>query len=375
MKIFIGKDNSCYLNYQKKLLYSSLYFNNFNIVGNPEEADIIIFSDTCCCTAFNMNVTLAYINEILKRKKKDAKTFLTGCMTRTFKKNIDNFDLNGWLEEHIDYIIPQNNVNEILKMISEEIFKDVPNDDFGFFCPASNEVADLYISNGCMNNCSFCKLSFQEYPLKSVDIEQIKKIIDQVDEYGMKEIRIKGTNVSQYGYDLYHEFRLPEIIEYAEKKENIERIKFVGFSFKDAIENGFAEVIRDSKKACRFCGSLESGSNRLLELIRKGFTREEFIEFTEQIRKKYPKELHLNVISGFPTETKTDILETLEVLERIDPIEVVLCRYTNSSFVDSNNYPQLTPKQIEEHTRIYQKVLKRRNINTQVMGNGYIYNK
>ena len=375
MKIFIGEENACNLTYARDLLYYYLSFNQFEMTNNPKEADIIIISDTCSCTAFHMNCTLAYIKEILRNKKEGAITFLTGCITRELTKKISDFDIKGWIDENIDYVIPQNNVKEILKIIDNKKFEQFSKDDFGHYHLLNKQIGEIFVSNGCMNNCSFCKTTFQNYPLKSVDIGEVKYVMDQMDEIGLKEIRIKGTNVSQYGYDLYNDYKLPEIIEYAEKKKNLERLELIGFSFKDAINNDFAQVIRDSRKTTRLSGSLESGSNRILELIRKGFTKEEFLKFSEEIRKKYPKELHLNVITGFPTETNQDILETLEVLEEVDPIKVELCRYTNSSFVDSSKYPQLSPSEIEDHTRIYQKVLSRKNIKNEIVGHGYIYNQ
>ena len=374
MKIFIGKENSCNLNYMRDLLYSEFIINGHEIVKEPEDADIIIFPDTCCCTEYNLQYTLFYINDILSRKKENAKTFLTGCITRKFTHNPENFDVNEWLNNNIDYIFPQNNNYEILKTIFKKEFEDYPYNDFGYSRPLNDETAEMYISNGCMNNCSFCKLTFQKYPLKSVDINEVKESIDRIDELGFKELDIKGTNISQYGYDLYKEYKLPEIIEYIENKNNINKVRYIGFSYKDAIKNNFAPVIRDSKKTDTLGGSLESGSNRLLKLIRKGFTKEEFLSFIYEIRKKYPKNLRLNVISGFPTETIEDILETIAVLDEVKPLGIDLCRYTNSSIIDSNNYPQLSPEEIQEHTRIYEKILRKKNIQTDIVGDGYNYN-
>jgi len=132
--------------------------------------------------------------------------------------------------------------------------------------------------------------------------------------------------------------------------------------------------MRESSKIDEIGGSLESGSNRILKLIRKGFTSEEIIEFVNEIRKKYPRNLRLNVISGFPTETMEDVFISLEVLKKLDPKEIDLCRYTNSKIVDSNKFEQLTPEEIQGHTKIYEKVLRKRNVKTNIVGNGYKYN-
>ena len=138
--------------------------------------------------------------------------------------------------------------------------------------------------------------------------------MDVLNEENYSKVLLKATNICQYGLDNYHEYMLPEIIRYLEDKENIKNVALVGFSFSDAIKNNFDEVLRTSRKITEISGALESGSNRLLEMIRKGFTSEEIIEFVKKIREIYFKQLRLTIILGFPTEILIDVSKTLEVL-------------------------------------------------------------
>lgn len=94
-------------------------------------------------------------------------------------------------------------------------------------------------------------------------------------------------------------------------------------------------------------------------MIRKGFTSEEIIEFVKKIREIYFKQLRITIISGFPTETLIDVSKTLEVLKQLNPGIVVICRYINFSFVNSSKFLRLLPEVIQEHTRIYSRVLKK----------------
>lgn len=365
MKIFIGTENSCGLNYQHNLIYGKLasFAEVFEFTTEVSEADIIVFAETCCCTEYNILNTLNYINSILKYKKEGARTYLTGCITRPFKDNIFLSNVERLLRDKIDFIIPQNQPYLLLKLISEDVFNNVDINDFGMvISDNSDNSAEIYISNGCLNNCSFCKVTFQKYPLKSANLDEIKEQIDILNEEKYSQISLKGTNICQYGLDIYNDYMLPEIISYLEKKENIKEVILVGFSFKDAIKNDFQSVIANSNKVVELCGSLESGSNRLLELIRKGFTSEEIINFVQNIRKINYKNLFLNIISGFPTETLDDVKRTLEVLKQLEPYMVDISRYENSEFVDSSRYDQLCPDEIQNHTRIYAKTLQKRNI-------------
>ena len=372
MKIFIVSENSCNLNYQQDYIYSQLS-EFFEITSDVKEADAIVISATCCCTQYNLQYTMNYIAWILKNKKIEAKTYLTGCITRTFKDNALLLEMKKWLQDNIDFIIPQNQPNLLLKLISLERFHNLDSNEFGGVNEIGNDSAELYIVNGCLNNCSFCKVTFQAYPLKSVELSAIKEAIDLLDEDKCSQILLKGTNICQYGLDIYHEYRLPEVISYLENKENIKKVTLVGFSFKDAIKHDFESVIANSSKVSQLCGSLESGSDRILELMRKGFTSEEIISFVQNIRKGNDKSLRLNIISGFPTETLEDVKQTLEVLKQLAPSIVEVCRYTNSTFVDSSVYDQLTPSEIQNHTRIYSKTLQKRNVRVNIVGEGYQY--
>ena len=368
MKIFIGANNSCNLNYQHNVIYDEL-FKSFELTPNVSEADAIVIAETCCCTQFNLIYTLNYIASILKEKKPEAKTYLTGCITRKFEDNTFLANVERWLKNNVDYIVPQNQPSLLLKLISEDVFINKDINDFGMIVRYPEySFAEIYISNGCLNNCSFCKLTFQKYPLKSAELSKVKEFIDSLNDEKYSKVILKGTNICQYGLDIYNEYMLPEIISYLEKKENIKNVILAGFSFKDAIKNDFQSVIANSRKVVELCGSLESGSDRILELIRKGFTSDEIINFVQGIRKINYKSLYLNIIAGFPTETLDDIKKTLTVLKQLDPYMVDICRYTNSEFVYSSHYKQLSPTEIQNHTRIYSKVLQKRNIDINISG-------
>lgn len=264
MLIFIGTKKSCDLNYQYDLILSKLS-HFFEITTKVEEADIIVFPDSCCCTEYNLRCNLGYIVSILKRKKQSAKTYLTGCISRAFKEHSFLSKVEEYLKSNIDFIVPQNQPNLLLKLISEEAFKKERINAFGMVSEGINNSATMYISNGCLNNCSFCKVTFQQYPLKSVELNEIKEAIDYIDEKKIEKLILIGTNICQYGLDLYKKYMLPEILSYSEKKRNIKKINLTGFAFKDAIQNDFQSVLATSEKKITIGGSLESGSDRILK--------------------------------------------------------------------------------------------------------------
>lgn len=365
MKIFIGAKYSCALNYQHDLIYEELK-EKFEITPKVEDADAIVFASSCACTEDTIIGELNYFYGCIKKKKPGAKVYLTGCLTREFKKTQDFAEYNKWLENNIDFIIPQNQPNLLLQKISPK-FNDLPPEDFG--CITYNEHGvELHIGNGCLNNCTFCKVYYQNYPLKSVPIEELKESIDKAVDLGAPIIRLIATNLSQYGIDLYREPKLLEIIDYIESKDSVEYIELNGFSYKDAINYNFADSLAQSRKITYISGSLESGSPRLLEMIRKGFTPEEIIEFIRKIKSQYPRYLIINIIAGLPTESLEDVKLTLDVLKEIAPYEVSICEYIKSSYLTHlNSFPQLSDKEINAHRKIYNEVLTRRRVKTRIV--------
>ncbi|MEE3343486.1 MAG: radical SAM protein [Bacilli bacterium] len=359
MKIFIGRPESCGLNYQPFYIIDMLY-KHFEITEKVGEADIIVFPGSAACSMGATWNSLLYIRDVLREKKPKAKTYLTGCLARDYSdprlKSVYSV-----LEEVIDYIIPQNQPNLLLKLISPEIFGDLKNDAFGG-SSINGDTASLHISGGCLNHCSFCKTNYQKLPLISADLDTLKKTIDYYDVNGIKTINLLGINVCQYGLDINGTYLLPSVIEYIENKSNIQSIELTGFAFKDAIKGDFASTFKDSSKLKLIDGGLESGSDRILSLMNKGFNRAEFLSFVEKITAKYPKTFVLNIIAGFPTETLEDIKLTLDILKNLNLEKVNVIEYIDSEIVPSSNLVQLSDEEIEKHSKIYQKVLSSRNV-------------
>lgn len=168
MKVYFGFHDSCALNYQHLLIYSELS-KFFEITEKVEEADILVVAESCSCSEFRINRTLQQIQYLYDHKKEKAKIYLTGCITREFKNPKLSDSIQKWLCKHVDYIIPQNQPNLLLKMISEEYFFNVDIHEFGMEEAVIEEYPDfmyreatLYLSNGCMNNCFFLQIDISK---------------------------------------------------------------------------------------------------------------------------------------------------------------------------------------------------------------------
>lgn len=362
MKIFMGKNFSCGVNYQYSEIMCELErIEGYEFVTQPEEADVIIFASTCSCYKDRIYMMIGYIDFILEKKKPEAKTYLTGCLARDFLDPSQFTNIRNYLNTHIDHIIPSTKINELLSDLLKEKFDDEFY-EFGFVSrdALDDHMANLYISSGCLNQCAFCKTTFQKIPLVSMDISTAKALVDTMDQKGIETVYIRGMNISQFGLDTHQEYLLPSFIDYIEEKEHIKNVILVGFAFRDAIHHDFKYSLKRSSKVKTICGSLESGDNRILGLMDKGYTIEEFLDFYRFINQDSIKKLDTHIIAGYPTETMEDVKTTIRVLKEIKPfLEFVeVNRYKDSSFVKSHSLDQLSKETIQEHARVYSKFLQ-----------------
>lgn len=358
MKIFIGKNMSCAFNYEYRFLISYiLKYNIGEIVSDPKEADVLIFTSTCCGAKNQILYTLDYLTSIIEQKKEGAITFVSGCITRTFFDDEFNKQITEFLNKNFDYIIPEHREDMLINILTN---KQLLTQNNGV-CLTNNNVADLFISSGCNNRCSFCKTTYQDLTLNSINFERIEASIKNLPQH-VDTVRLLGTNICQYGIDLYNTPRLMDIISLLETIDSVKKIRLLGFAYKDAIQNDFSYIMSQSKKIHSIIGSLESGSDRLLELMNKGFNVSEFLNFIREIQKNYKRNFVLDIIAGFPTENMEDIKATLSVLKEVQPYKVPIHKYCDSNLVYSHKYDQLTKEDINEHYKIYKKVLDREGL-------------
>lgn len=255
-----------------------------------------------------------------------------------------------------DYVIPEDNYEEIVNIIKGE--GEVLNFGFGASYQISLNELNLYISRGCKNNCSFCKMAYLNLPTKSVDLNAIKLNLLSLPK-GVNTINIWGTNSAQYGIDFAYQYNLMDVVHLTDNIPEIENVNLYGFAFKDAIQNRFASDLKYMEKVKIIQGSIETGSPRLLYMMNKGYAVSELLKFWKEIQSIYYRELSTDIIVGFPTETYEDIEATLKLVSQLKPKEVRIHGYQNSSFVPSNKYPQLSQEKIEEHYEIYSRQLKK----------------
>jgi len=176
----------------------------------------------------------------------------------------------------------------------------------------------INIMRGCNNYCSYCIVPFTTGPERSFSMKEILEQVKHDVESGAKEINLLGQNVDSY--------KCPEIgSTFAELLKNVAKIegefwvRFVSPHPKDMTTEVLDVIAQNRDKLCAYVHlPLQSGSNKILKLMNRSYTRERFLDLVKEIKDRLPDAtITTDIIVGFPGETEEDFLETIDLVKKV----------------------------------------------------------
>jgi len=325
-----------------------------------KEADEIVLN-TCSVRqsaedrvrGFLLNLT-KYVNETGKPKPK---VILTGCMLHFNEKEIKD------LLPEVDEILPIAEVGFNQKAIR----KDKDN-------------AWVPISTGCNSFCTYCIVPFSRGRERSRPLDDILKEVENLAKEGYKTINLLGQNVNSYGLEksginlrkLYMDKEnfsansipsnqsqyqkpttTPPFVLLLQKISQISGVEKITFFTSNPWDfwNELIDEIAANPKIDRFIHlPVQSGSNRILKLMNRGYTRESYLSLVERIRAKVPKAVFgTDIIVGFPGETDADFQDTLDLVKKVGFKVAFVARYSPRPGTASFRlYPDDVPAKVKK---------------------------
>lgn len=293
---------------------------------NKEAADVIIINT--CCVRENAELKLYGNIGAFKQLKRDNPGILLcicGCMMEqehavaTIKKKYRHVDLV--FGTHNLYKFPlllERAMNEKYTLIDIMNTEGVIVEDI----PVRREEkfkAWVTIMYGCNNFCSYCIVPHVRGRERSRQPEDIIKEIKLLAQDGCKEITLLGQNVNSYGKDLQLDIDFADLIKMVNDIEGVERIRFMTSHPKD-ISDKLIETMSQCDKVCEQLHlPFQAGSNTVLKEMNRKYTKEEYLEKIEKVKKAMPGiALSTDIIVGFPGETDEDFEATLEVVRQVE---------------------------------------------------------
>ncbi len=295
-------------------------------VESEEEADIIVFN-TCCIRENAENHAFGNIGNLkkLKKRKKELIVAVGGCMAQEEGKA----QLLKEKFPFIDIIFGTHNVAELGALIDalrEKRKKQVSvlperkeTEDHITPVRTSYPNAWVNITYGCNNFCTYCIVPYVRGRERSRRAEVILKEVESLVREGYKEITLLGQNVNSYNSDGQGGMSFPELLDRCARIEGKFRLRFMTSHPKDFTKE-LALVMRKHDKICNLLHlPVQAGSDRILALMNRRYTREKYMSEIRMLREFIPNcAVTTDLIVGFPTETEEDFLQTLSLVKEAD---------------------------------------------------------
>jgi len=292
---------------------------DYSPTNDPNEADLILVNT--CSVRENAEQRVFGRLSLLKRYKKNNPNVLIGvlgCMAERLKKDLIE------KEKAVDLIVGPDEYRNLPQYIEEahnggkgigvrlsrvETYEDI--------IPYREEGISAWISimRGCDKFCSFCIVPFTRGRERSRKLESIINEINSLSERGFKEVTLLGQNVNCYKDG---EYDFADLLSACAKVDPEMRIRFTTSHPQD-ISLKLLETISSHHNICKYLHlPVQSGSNRILELMNRNYTIEHYLNIIEQAKKLIPNlALTTDIIVGFPTETFEDHIMTIEVMQKV----------------------------------------------------------
>ena len=329
-KKFFIKTYGCQMNeHDSENIEALLTDIGFKKVSKYTDADLVLLN-TCSIRENAHNKAFGMLGRLkhLKMDKKDLIIGLCGCMAQE-ESVIDEIMkdykfVNFVFGTHNLYQLP-NIIDEAIKTNKQQIEVFSREGDLVEGLPvvrANKYKAYVNIIYGCDKFCTYCIVPYTRGRERSRKKEDILKEIDELIKDGYKEITLLGQNVNAYGRDIYDDYNMGDLLEDIAKKD-IPRIRFMtshpwGFPDKMIEVIGKYDNIMPSIHL-----PVQSGSNRVLKLMGRRYTKESYLELFNKIKNTVPGvTVSTDIIVGFPGETEEDFLETLDLVNT--------CKYDNA---------------------------------------------
>ena len=330
---------------------------------NIEEADLIVFN-TCCVRENAEDKLFGKLGEAKKIKEKRGTIIaIGGCMMQEkhivdkLQKSYPFFDivfgthtLHKFPQDLYNVILNKKRIEDIID-IDGEIIEGLPikrND---------NIKASVTIMYGCNNFCSYCIVPYVRGRERSRKPEDIINEVRELADKGYKEITLLGQNVNSYMRNEVLENENEKITSFAKllyavnEIKGIERIRIIYHHQKDFTED-VIDAIKKCDKVCKLIHlPLQSGNSRVLKEMNRKYTKQQYLELVEKMKKEIPNlTLSTDIIVGFPGETDEEFEDTLDVVKKVNFEQVYMFIYSRRVGTPADRMQNQVPEE-QKHIR------------------------
>ena len=320
----------------------------YELTQKLDDADLIIIN-TCSVREKPVSKLFSEIGIFNKYKKKNAKIGVTGCTASHLGKEIIK------RAPSVDFVLGARNISKITEVVDKRhaVEIDINHDDstYSFGEYRSNTFkAMVNISMGCDKSCTFCIVPATRGEEVSIPSDLIVQEIQKSVNMGAKEVMLLGQNVNNYGTSFktgQEQCNFTLLLQKISEIKGLERIRFTS-PHPLHMDDEFLEEFASNPKICKQIHvPLQSGSSSLLKEMKRGYSKEWFLNRCEKIRRLCPEAtISTDIIVGFPGETDDDFEDTMDVLEQVRFEQLFSFKYSPRPHTKAATFENQVPKEI-----------------------------
>ena len=291
-------------------------------ISEPNEADIILFN-TCSVREKAQEKVFSDLGRVKKYKQNNPNVLIGvgGCVASQEGKNIIN------RAPYVDIVFGPQTIHRLPEMIKKKKKTNLSQVDIQFPeiekfdhlpIPEKNScTAFVSIMEGCSKYCSFCVVPYTRGTEFSRPLMSVIKEIHKLAKFGVKEVTLLGQNVNAY-FDSHHQIDFSGLVELISEIKSISRIRYTSSHPREVNNN----LIKSYKLLPKLVNQLhlpvQSGSDKILSAMKRGYTSLEYKSIIKKIREYRPNiSVSSDFIVGFPGETEEDFEKTIDLVKKI----------------------------------------------------------
>lgn len=326
-----------------EVLLTQLRGNGIDAIHESKKDDAnIVVINTC---GFIDNAKQESIDTILryvdaKQEGLVEKVYVTGCLSQRYKDDLEKEipQVDAWFgTRDLSRLLKQLNANYKHELVGERILTN------------PSHFAYLKISEGCDRPCSFCAIPLMRGGHISRPIEELVLEAKNLAKNGTKELLLIAQDSTYYGLDLYKKRNLAELLKHLSDVEGIEWIR-LHYAFPTGFPMDALDVMAERSNICKYLDiPLQHGSSRILQIMRRGTTREKTEQLLQTFREKVPGiAIRTTLIAGHPGETEQDFDEMTGFVERSRFDRLGIFSYSHEENTHSHSMADDVPADVKQ---------------------------
>ncbi|MCX6641293.1 MAG: tRNA (N6-isopentenyl adenosine(37)-C2)-methylthiotransferase MiaB [bacterium] len=351
LKVYLDS-YGCQMNlYDGEIVSSLLQADGFVITSRAAEAQVILIN-TCGVRDHAEQRVLGRLRTLAALKRRHSRLIIgvLGCMAERLRES-----LQDQIPE-VDLVLGPDAYRQLPHLLKGLISGDegirgystgALRETYGDVQPSRREGINAFVAimRGCDNFCSYCIVPYVRGRERSRPPEEIYREINEAVAAGFPEVMLLGQNVNSYRHE---EVGFPELLDGVAQITGLKRLRFLTSHPKDLSD----ALIERMAQGGVICPSLhlpaQSGSDRILTAMKRGYTSEKYLTKVEQLRSAVPDlALTTDLLCGFPAETEEDFRQTLELIEAAQFDDAFTFKYSVRPGTEAAKLPDDVPEAVK----------------------------